>query len=81
MCFRHEQEKVGGNENEGLCLYWSCVIFVVFLIPSKQQEGSMMISLINLILEMRNLRSKKEAQFGKRAYLHTCVIFQGISLL
>lgn len=54
VCFRHEQETVVGNENEGLCLCWSCVIFVVFLIPSKHQEGSRMISLIKLFLEMRS---------------------------
>lgn len=54
MYFRHEQEKVVGNENEALCLYWTWVIFGVFLILSWHQEGSRMTSLINLILETRH---------------------------
>lgn len=44
-----------------------------FFISSKHQEGSKMLSLITLLLRMRNLRSEKEAQYGERASMHTWV--------
>lgn len=37
-----------------------------------------MLLLITLILDMRDLWSKKEAQCGERASTHTCVILQVI---
>lgn len=42
-----------------------------FLISSKLQEGSRILSFIILILEVRELKSKKEAQYGE---ILTCVI-------